>query len=429
MNSNTAPCRQADIAARIAAELEAAVLKGHPADKELSRIFRAHPQFGARDRRHYTHVAFAHFRWLGWSRRLAPADPVRQCAWAVILDPASSTEWVARWQAVSGVDAALVERVRSVPLPDKPALLEPLAGASGITCADLFPAWVAGVLPDDHSLTRFAASCLQRPPTWITVPEEDAPRFSTMLEALALQHRLDSRLPGAVAIESPFNLQFLQQKWGGPIHIQDISSQAVGRVCAAKPGQRWWDACAGAGGKTLTLARAVGPSGFILATDQRSSMVQQLVRRAGMFHQEQVSALALDAADASPPGGPFDGVLVDAPCSGLGTWPRNPDARWRTGKEDIGRSQGMQAAILHRAAAMVRPGGVLVYAVCTLARAEGDELTAAFLAKHPSFTPDPFPHPLHGGATPGTVTLHPDEGPGNGMFIARLVLTRDSARG
>ena len=116
-------------------------------------------------------------------------------------------------------------------------------------------------------------------------------------------------------------------------------------------------------------------------------------------------------------------MLLDAPCSGIGTWPRNPDARWRTRPQQIMEAAERQARLLDICAARVRPGGCLVYAVCTLTREETELAVRRFLASRADFAVAPFPHPLTGADADGLVWIWPWEGPGNGMFVAKLVRT------
>jgi 16S rRNA (cytosine967-C5)-methyltransferase len=117
----------------------------------------------------------------------------------------------------------------------------------------------------------------------------------------------------------------------------------------------------------------------------------------------------------------FDGVLVDAPCSALGTWRRNPDARWTLDRQAIPRLAELQAQLLRAAAAGVKPGGTLVYSVCTLTPAETTGVVRPFLAERPEFQLDPFPHPLSGAPTDGTMLIWPQESDNDAMFVARMI--------
>ncbi len=194
----------------------------------------------------------------------------------------------------------------------------------------------------------------------------------------------------------------------------------MGWVCAPSVGETWWDVCAGAGGKTLHLADLTGSQGRVLATDTRFVALEELrrrVRRAGLTNTR---VLAWDVSNGRRPEWTADGVLVDAPCSGIGTWARNPDARWRLRREDIAHAAARQAGLLECVAGSVRQDGRLVYATCTLTRRENEEVVMKFLAKRTDYVLEPFENPLNGKPTNGFLAIPPWEGPGTGMFIARF---------
>lgn len=174
---------------------------------------------------------------------------------------------------------------------------------------------------------------------------------------------------------------------GGLFTVQDEASQLVVELLDPAPGERVLDACAAPGTKTTAIAERVGPAGLVVALDRnarRLALVGRAARRLGL---ENVTALACDAAQplAGVPGAPFDRVLVDAPCSGLGALRRNPDARWRLAPEDPLRLAEPQAALLASASAVLRPGGTLVYSTCTLASEENDSVVESFLSRTPGF--------------------------------------------
>jgi 16S rRNA (cytosine967-C5)-methyltransferase len=152
----------------------------------------------------------------------------------------------------------------------------------------------------------------------------------------------------------------------------------------------------------------------------RAEALHECKKRA---HAGGISTIRLqlhDLAKDKPFTKEFDGVLVDAPCSGWGTWSRNPDARWRTDPRDPAQKRNLQVKMLNNAAQCVKSGGTLVYAVCTFTREETIGTLERFLAEHPAFKPDPFAHPLTGAPTDGTLQIWPWEGPGDGMFIVCL---------
>jgi 16S rRNA (cytosine967-C5)-methyltransferase len=204
---------------------------------------------------------------------------------------------------------------------------------------------------------------------------------------------------------------------GGEFEIQDLASQLVGHACAPKPGETWWDACAGEGGKTMHLADLMQNKGMLWASDRSARRLAKLKERAARAKVFNYRAAEWDGGAKLPTKTKFDGILVDAPCSGVGTWQRNPHARWTTTAKDVQELAAVQARLLDHVAAALKPGGRLVYSVCTLTRAETTAVANAFSAAHPEFEaipvlgsqPSPFNFQLF---------LHPQELNANGMFLA-----------
>ncbi|MBM3586409.1 MAG: RsmB/NOP family class I SAM-dependent RNA methyltransferase [Alphaproteobacteria bacterium] len=175
----------------------------------------------------------------------------------------------------------------------------------------------------------------------------------------------------------------------GLIEVQDEGSQLIALLADARPGLRVADYCAGAGGKTLAMAATMGNRGKITACDTSAPRLEGAAlrfRRAGVDNAERH---LLEAGDrwAKRRAGSFDRVLVDAPCTGTGTWRRNPDARLRTRPDDLAELVAVQNTILDRARELVRPGGRLVYATCSVVPAENEEQMESFLANNPDFAP------------------------------------------
>ena len=173
----------------------------------------------------------------------------------------------------------------------------------------------------------------------------------------------------------------------GMIEIQDEGSQLIAAIVGAAPEMRVVDWCAGAGGKTLALAMTMNNRGHIVASDVSAIRLEGAVkrlRRAGVHNVERHLAEAGDKW-VKRRAGTFDRVLVDAPCTGTGTWRRNPDARQRLTENDLAELVVKQAAILEQAARLVRKGGRLVYATCSLLIEENEAQVEAFLAAHPEF--------------------------------------------
>jgi 16S rRNA (cytosine967-C5)-methyltransferase len=178
----------------------------------------------------------------------------------------------------------------------------------------------------------------------------------------------------------------------GLVEVQDEGSQLVAALVDAQPGMQVADYCAGAGGKTLAIAAGMNNKGRVVAMDvleTRLDRSAQRVRRAGAHNVERRVLGADNRKWLKRQGGAYDRVLVDAPCTGTGTWRRNPDGRWTLRPEDLAELVPKQAAILDAAARLVKPGGGLVYATCSVLPAENERQIEAFLERHPEFAAVP----------------------------------------
>ena len=208
----------------------------------------------------------------------------------------------------------------------------------------------------------------------------------------------------------------------GLIEVQDEGSQLIALACAPKPGERILDLCAGAGGKALALA-AAEPSAIILATDTNRARLSNLVPRADRA-QARIEARLLnpneELSQLSDWVGQADVVLVDAPCSGSGTWRRNPEGRWRLTPARLDRVVALQSRLLDIAAELVRPGGRIVYAVCSLLSREGAGQIQDFLSRRSSWIVEETP--IAAGRWDGVgKLLTPGHDGTDGFFVARLV--------
>ncbi len=400
-----------------------AVLDGRPADRELGvrlrELGRGHP----RDARFIARACFAAFRWWGWTGKIVEDDLPRGLLASYLLDSGPyhvvTTDWANRYKDIEGASltpppddakiAARADWLRTF-LKKPKERLNPLA---------LVPAWFFKLVPiPNRDFEHALLEILQRPvPLWIRFRDRAA---ADRAATTSLGFRLHGKLPLAAVVEDNADLYRLPAFQAGDFEIQDLASQAVGIACDPKPGERWWDACAGAGGKALQLASMMNAKGLVLASDIKEHKLDETRRRAARAKLHNLSCKPWDgrrlpAAEAS-----FDGVLVDAPCTGVGTWRRNPDARWRTSESDVLELSELQKNILHRTAPGVRPGGRLVYAVCTLTKPETTDVVDAFLAAHPEFTLTATVNPITGAETDGRVWVWPTDADCDGMFVARL---------
>jgi 16S rRNA (cytosine967-C5)-methyltransferase len=223
------------------------------------------------------------------------------------------------------------------------------------------------------------------------------------------------RLPDSIPVEESDAWQ------GGLVEVQDEGSQLLALACSAAPGETVLDLCAGAGGKTLALAAEMRNSGRLVASDTdrgRLSRMEPRLKRSGVTIVEprlldpgrEREALA-DLVDAP------DLILVDAPCSGTGTWRRNPELRWRLDPERLARYVKLQSYLLDLAGEIIRPGGRIVYAVCSLLADEGRGQAAAFEGRSAMV---PEPGAMAGGRAAGSGRiLTPAQDGTDGFFVAR----------
>ncbi len=414
--------RQAARLLEIVLEVEEAVAARQPADKTLAAAYRARPELGSRDRRLISGCVFALWRWRGWCGSIQSDGPLAVLRAHLLDRPAEPTP-------------AALDVLVPPPHPLPPAFqgLEDRAAwvskhwKPGARIEDLVPAWALDALATPSGVNRiqwtarWIASLQQRPPLWLRAANGDGPALVRRLADAGQAAAADPRVPGAVVLPDYPSLPDLERRVGPLYEVQDIASQVVGQLCGARPGERWWDACAGAGGKALALATAIGNHGLVVATDRRSAALAEGRRRARRTDARGIRWLLHDAHRSPPGDTAFDGVLLDAPCAGLGTWARAPDARWRERPEDVAAAARLQRELLESAARAVRPGGRLVYAVCSLTSEETVGVVEPFFAAHPAFRPDAGAHPLDPDAPADwRFWIWPWMGPGTGMFAARL---------
>ena len=210
----------------------------------------------------------------------------------------------------------------------------------------------------------------------------------------------------------------------GRVEIQDAGSQIVTFAVEARPGQRIVDLCAGAGGKTLALAASMGNEGRILACDTDRGRLSRLSPRAARAGVTIAEPRLLDPDRELPAlldwQGRADTVLIDAPCSGTGTWRRNPEARWRLTPDRLARLVATQARLIDLGAALVRPGGALVFVVCSLLDEEGADQAAGFAARRPGWVAEPLDLPA-GSPRGAGLRLTPATDATDGFFVARFL--------
>jgi 16S rRNA (cytosine967-C5)-methyltransferase len=304
---------------------------------------------------------------------------------AVVNDAVELAGKAGKRSAAGFVNAVLrrVSRERAhLPLPAGPSI-----DFLAITLSH--PRWLAGRWLARHG---FAAA-----EAWARFDNNPAPltlRANTLRTTRdALAETLDTL--GVATEPARFASEALRATSGNPLltplahsgafFVQDEASQLVGEFAAAAPGERILDACASPGGKTTQMAAAMGDSGTIVAADVRGRRLDLLSRTVAESGVGRIRIVQANARAVPPFRDVFDLVLVDAPCSGLGTLRRDPDVRWRRTEPDLAVLAGAQREMIAQLATVVRPGGRLVYSTCSSEPEENEDIVDAFLADHPDF--------------------------------------------
>jgi 16S rRNA (cytosine967-C5)-methyltransferase len=346
-------------------------------------------RFGSRDRRLYRELAYTVLRYLPWIEPLLDSDPAAaavRTAWLAADTPAVRAFREALTRGMGPCPAGVIEK----------------ANMLGVDAEALIPAWFRAECPEAFSLPLL--DVLQsRAPLWVRIQTGNPASVFAEFERLGWAWNQSPFLRNAVALPQGADVTKTDAFRGGHVEIQDVGSQLILESAGVAPGGHWLDACAGAGGKTLQLAALLGATGRVTARDVRRAALIELssrAARAGMVKSVLVGSL-------TDPVGGYDGVLVDAPCSGSGTWRRSPHLKWVTTEKGVREAARIQLSLLSDNAALVKQGGILVYATCSLCRSENEAVVEAFLGETGGFS-----------AVKAGLRLMPQAHDGDGYFVA-----------
>jgi len=310
---------------------------------------------------------------------------------AVVDDAVDLTRAARKPSATGFVNAVLRTLLRQrhkLPLPARPDTPDRDAQMAYLGLTHSHPDWLAARWLDRHGFEATEA--------WV--------QFNNATPALTVRvNTLRARVDEAMAALAADGIETeptrfapdglvvtsgnpLRRAQDGLVFVQDEASQLVALVVGAQPGEQVLDLCASPGGKTMALAAAMQDQGAIVATDVRPRRIVLLQETVGVGGATSVSVQQVPATGALPFAATFDRVLVDAPCSGLGTIRRDPDIRWRRSAQDLPALASQQVMLLERAAPTVRVGGRLVYATCSSEPEENEQVVDRFLAAHPEWT-------------------------------------------
>ncbi|WP_120717780.1 RsmB/NOP family class I SAM-dependent RNA methyltransferase [Tsuneonella amylolytica] len=374
------------------AVIDAARGAGAPADRLVSDYFRTRRYAGSKDRRAVRGLVY---------------DAIRACG----PIPADGRAAMLRLGQDMPDLANLFDGS-----PHGPA---PIGPAEVATPGGLAPEWLERELAASGIEGDDAAALLGRAPLDVRVNTLKASRNTVKLPVPAQT----TEAPNGLRLEPGTPVEQWDAFRAGLIEVQDTGSQLACMAVGAMPGETVVDLCAGAGGKTLALAAAMDNRGRLVATDTDRARLSRLAPRAERAGAGLIESRLLDPGREMEALGDLEGladaVLVDAPCSGTGTWRRNPEARWRLTPERLTRFVAAQDHVLDLGARLVRPGGRLVYVTCSLLDIEGADRVQAFLGRHGGWAARPPSLPL-GDARGQGWRLAPFRDGTDGFFIACL---------
>lgn len=399
---------------RVAAQvLQGVWFEQRVADASLQQQFRERREMGGRDRALVTQLVYGVLRDAMRLRELAGALDRVEPLMALHLLEQGGFE-VEALQRLGCADAA----VWQARLAQAPALSE---AAHANVPEPIWQAWCQQYGADDAR--SLAAALNQEAPVDLRVNTLKTSRDAALaaLRDAGIEAEAGRLAPQALRLSRRIALQAQAIYREGWVEPQDQGSQLLALMVQAQAGERVADFCAGAGGKTLAIAAQMQGSGELWALDVDAARLQRLRPRAERAGLPNLHLQHLPDPDwRQRHAGSFDAVLVDAPCSGTGTWRRNPELRLRD--PDWAALADLQRSILRDAAGLLRPGGRLVYATCSLMAAENEAVVSKFLSENKAFVPqEALPPPLQALATrPGQLNLRPDRQGCDGFFAAAL---------
>jgi len=369
-----------------------------PADAVLSNYFRAHRELGQHDRAFVAETVFGVLRRrYGLEHHTGAATP-RRLLLAYLnrvqgvslrqLEPLlgrDDAQWAAALKA--GPDSAPASSKQGAPVP-------PSDGAPPLHVAAELPPWLTAMLaaemPEDEILV-LGRALAQAAPLDLRVNPLLTTREKVVRQLVieGINAQPTPYAPLGIRIDGNPALSRNPLFTSGRIEVQDEGSQLLCYLLAPKRREMVVDFCAGAGGKTLALGAMMQSQGRLYAFDVSEGRLNKFkprLKRSGLSNVHPQLLANENDIKVKRLAGKIDRVLVDAPCSGFGTLRRNPDLKWRQSEAGIAELAAKQRAILTAAAALLKPGGRLVYATCSFLRAENQDIVAAFLAAHPRFS-------------------------------------------
>ena len=406
-----------------------------PADEVAANYFRRRRYIGAKDRGHiagHVYTVLRHRAALDWwiAKHTTEIGPRSRVLATLVL--------IEAWRPEAVAESCDGDRFRPAPLSEAEKRLVSDLARHALSHPEMpravandLPEWLAPYLERvfgkglEHEMT--ALNTTAPIDLRVNLLKADREVARRALAAEGIKTEPTSWSPIGLRLTERVPLGGLAAFKDGLVEVQDEGSQLTALLTDARPGMRVVDVCAGAGGKTLALAAQMANRGKLVACDvsaRRLGDAARRLRRAGVGNVERRALIGARDKWVKRHAGGFDRVLVDAPCLGIGAWRRNPGDKWHVTKEDLADLIARQRDILGSAARLVRPGGRLVYATCSLLHEENEAQAEAFLAAEPGFSFVPVAEiwdEAIGGAAPGGeryLRLTPARHGTDGFFVA-----------
>ncbi|MCC3304827.1 RsmB/NOP family class I SAM-dependent RNA methyltransferase [Sneathiella sp. HT1-7] len=426
-------------AARLAAAAELLEMIGAattPAEQHIGTYFRNRRYAGSKDRRWVTEFVYRALRrqgeldWAAVEAGLEQTPRIRSFLSLILFDNVAAADVPASWfggphglsELTTEEEAALV-KAATLDLSTMPT-----------EAAGNFPEWLTEKITAQYGdqAGEVMRAYGSRAPVTLRVNAQKGTRsdIQYFLKNEGIDVAPTALSPDGLTIEGRLNLSRHPLLENGRIELQDEAAQIASRLADARPGMTVVDYCAGGGGKSLAMAATMDYAGKIYAFDTNARRMRDIggrAKRAGVTLIEPLAIAGDDSDDEifAPLVGQMDRVFVDAPCSGSGTWRRQPDQKWKLTEERLAELTAVQSEILSRAAPLVAPGGRLIYATCSILREENAAQIDAFLSSHPEFSLLPVSElwetvGLDGSWADKMFAVTPTEGGSDGFFTAVL---------
>lgn len=435
LEAMSSPRTVADAAVEVAEAVERVVVEdGRRSERAMASAMSRLGRLTWADKAWIKQAQMSLFRWHGWVRHLDLERVEARLLVSVLLDHSEVPEVARLWAKAVGVNPTRLFGLAGA--PDWAARAEGLRRLFDnrrLTTDPwlLFPAWIKDALPlppgndaPKHRLVAFLQQLQKRPALWLRARTAEPGKTWSSLKEAGLAPWVLRGFDGAARLPEEVDLASLAIFRRGDFVVQDLASQMVGLACDPEPGERWWVTCAGSGDKALQLADRMNGQGAVVVTDLTPQGSKAAALKLKKFGRGNLAVRDWDGKHTPGKSGSYQGVLVDPPSSGIGTWRRHPDARWSVDGDAVARLAAQQSSLLDIASRAVKTGGNVVYTVRTVTKPETEAVVEKFLADHPNFEPDPMP------AMPGDddkATDHdariiwPEPFDNDAVFVARFV--------